>query len=106
MDLLSQGSLEAGHKVGAWKRGGASSKGQSKAFPISQGVVLILLLSAWSKRGGVPAAAEALIWGVMGSPTVLPRMIYCRTFPIRSFAVSTHRGGGGVTYTQNLFRLV
>lgn len=118
MDLLSQGSLEqnwhgAGHRVDARKRGGASSKGQSDAFPVSRGGVPILPLSAWSKRGGVPVAAEALIWELMGSLTVLPRMAdhllrvtHRRTFPIRSLAVSTHRARVGVTYTQNLFGLV
>lgn len=96
----------AGHRVDARKRGGAFSKAQSEAFPVSQGGVPILPLSAWSKRGGVPVAAEALIWELMGSLTVLPRMTdhllrvtSHRTFPIRSFAISTHRGRVGVTYT-------
>lgn len=90
-----------------------SLKGRVKFFLPLREESPILPLFAWSKRGGVPVAAEALIWAFMGSLRVLPRMTdhllrvtNHRTFPIRSFAVSTHRGRVGVTYTQNLFGLV
>lgn len=58
-------------------------------------------------------AAEAVACKVMGSLTVFPRvtvhllrMAMLRNFPTGSFAVSTHRGRVGITYTQNMLGLI